>query len=148
MTEDVPEVELALTFPSELDVAFFLFVNEVLLPDAHRDDPPAASEGDRGFRFLCHSSPFSMPIRGIDGIKPCSKATSWASRGVSRMSITNPLTFSIQISGFCSARFGKDHSKSSGPRCSTFLIAAVYAAAVLSPTPNNRLMSAIFMCGF
>lgn len=73
MTVDVPEVELALTFPSELDVAFFLFVNEVLLPDAHRDDPPAASEGVRGFRFLCHSSPFSMPIRGIDGIKPCLK---------------------------------------------------------------------------
>src|SRR5262245_41826256 len=28
--------------------------NELLVPGTHRDDPPAASEGVRGFRLLCH----------------------------------------------------------------------------------------------
>lgn len=42
---DIAEVERTPAFAVELEVAFFLFVNEVLLPLLHRHDPPAAIEG-------------------------------------------------------------------------------------------------------
>src|SRR4051812_22523323 len=36
--------------------------NELLVPGTHRDDPPAASEGVRGFRPLCHRRVYSQKV--------------------------------------------------------------------------------------
>ena len=50
---DVAEVELTVVLLVELEIALFLFVNELFVPGTHRDDAPAASVGRIRFCF-CH----------------------------------------------------------------------------------------------
>src|SRR4030095_6048225 len=75
---DVAEVELAASLAVELEVAFFLLVNEVLVPGAHRHDAPSPGEVRFWFR-LCfrHASTPSLPrlrgaaLQGCTGSAPC-----------------------------------------------------------------------------
>jgi hypothetical protein len=60
---DVAEVKLAAPLLVELEEAFFLLVDVRLVSGAHRDDAPAPLKRGWRFRFLCHWSLSSLPIR-------------------------------------------------------------------------------------
>src|SRR5262249_49049135 len=69
----VAEVELPAAPVVKREVAFFLLVDVVLVPGAHRHDPPAALERGRGFRLLGHFTLLAVDPPGCTGSGPCGR---------------------------------------------------------------------------